>query len=74
MNKFLSRDHPCFDIGSVWVPCDGSARETVIRRIEKFGDNQWDYEVYHSSGSDDREYHKDIWNFQVRYMPKIFSN
>lgn len=73
MNKFLPRDHPCFEVCSVWVPCDGSPRETIIRRIDKFGDGQWDYEVYHSA-EDGQMYHKDIWNFQVRYEPKIFAN
>lgn len=71
MKDFLTHDHPYFQPGAVWIRTDGTGHETTIRRVEKFGDGKYDYEVHHGHPSEDREYSKDIWNFQVRYMPKI---
>lgn len=74
MTDFLTHDHPHFAPGSVWKSNDGSSYETTIRRVEPWpGGNggKWEYEVYHGHPSGDREYSKDIWNFQVRYSPKL---
>lgn len=71
MKDFLTHDHPYFQPGSVWIRADGTKYETTIRRVAKFGDGKYDYEVFHGNPSGDREYTKDIWNFQVRYTPKI---
>ena len=71
MKDFLTQEHPYFQPGAVWVRADGTKHETTIRRVEKFGDGKFDYEVFHGHPSGDREYTKDIWNFQVRYTPKI---
>ena len=71
MKDFLTHEHSYFQAGSVWIRADGTNYETTIRRVEKFGSGKYDYEVYHGHPSGDREYTKDIWNFQVRYTPKI---
>lgn len=67
---FLPRNDPCFIPGAVWVRTDGTKHETIIRRVEQFGDGPYDYDVHHGAYGSDREYCKDLWNFQVRYMPK----
>ena len=66
----LEHDSPKFAPGTVWIRTDGSKQETIIRRLEKFGDGKYDYDVFHGGHASDREYCKDLFHFQVRYEPK----
>ena len=64
-SKFHNADGPAFVQGQRWS--NAKSFVTVVR-TERFGDGKWDVEVYYTVPNDDREYHKDAWNFQVRYV------
>ena len=65
-SKFHKADGPAFVQGQRWTHNNGKNWVTVVR-TERFGDGKWDVEVYYTVPHDVREYHKDAWNFQVRY-------
>lgn len=65
--KFHKAEGPAFVQGQRWTSTNGRSWATVVR-TERFGAGKWDVEVYYTVPNDDREYHKDAWNFQVRHV------
>lgn len=71
--KWHKPNGPAFNEGEVWLSADRAARKVRIVRVEKFGDGKFDHEVYYRTESG-AEYHKDAWNFQVRYFHEADAN
>lgn len=63
--KFHKPNGPAFNVGEIWYGISTKAEVEIIR-VEKFGSDKWDYEVFYMDESDNI-YHKDAWNFQIRY-------
>lgn len=66
--KFHSPDGPAFAPGQVWEGVSGTRCE--ILRVERYGVDKWDVDVFYWYPSDDfkRELRKNTWSFQVRYQ------
>lgn len=69
----LQYDDPYFDPGSIWIRNNEDKQQTVINKIEEFGNGRYDFAVYHSP-----EYPENIGSvevcssmkyFQIRYTP-----
>lgn len=64
--KFHHADGPAFAKGEQWIGTSGCTYEVLSTR--RYGTDKWDVEVYYClSGTTEPVYHKDAWNFQVRY-------
>ncbi len=73
--KFHSPDGPAFNEGEVWV--DSSGYKVTIRRIERYGVDKWDVDVFYWVPMDERrsvEFRKNAWSFQVRYQHQADRN
>lgn len=67
--KWHAPTGPAFAAGEQWVAADKSGSTCEIIRVKQFGAGKWDHEVYYRPSSDPaREFSKDAWHFQVRYI------
>lgn len=66
--KFHSPDGPAFNPGEIWIGSGGHKVEII--RVERYGVDKWDVDVYYWIPMDERrsvEWNKNAWSFQVRY-------
>jgi len=64
--KWHKANGPAFKPGEEWRSIAGNIYCTIVS-VRKYGPGKWDYEVT-CRYRDGREFSKDAWNFQVRYM------
>lgn len=67
MKKFYPPESKRFCPGEIWNTISIPNRQVKIMKVERFGPEISDVEIYYQDISTGKELQKDAWNFQIRY-------